>query len=112
MKLAGKFSRAGSGRPEEGLPNSVRDALNRFASSVNKSTVPSHPNDIELWCVFLGLLHATGSTIGEERLSAFLKKKKFPDNVIQELLGQHEMAMALLPTYDMILEVRAEEIIQ
>lgn len=107
LKLTGDYTPSGDVPPEQGLPLPVIEALNRFANSANKSTGSSHPSDMEYWCIFLALSHATGSAMDESRLDAYLTAKKFPEKVVMNLLKEHEVAMALLPLYDQILEAKA-----
>ncbi|MFN0104170.1 MAG: hypothetical protein ACKV2U_19055 [Bryobacteraceae bacterium] len=106
LSLSGKFTPTQDVQPEAGLPPAVVDALQQFAVTANKSTGSSHPDDLERWCLFLGLLHATGSEMDETRLDAYLTSKKFPEKIVMKLLKEHEVAMALLPLYDRILEER------
>lgn len=107
LKITGTYTPTRDVLPEQGLPLPVLEALNRFAIAANKSTGSGHPSDMEYWCIFLALSHATGAVMDEERLDAYLTSKKFPDSVVSSLLKEHELAMALLPLYDQILEARA-----
>lgn len=112
LGLSGAHTASRTVKPEEGLPAEVTGALHRFSVGVNKSTGPSHPEDIQLWCQFLALLHATGSEMGEERLDAYLIAKKFPEDVVLQLLREHEMAMTLLPLYDQMRKAKAAVSVQ
>lgn len=110
--LAGKFVSSRQVKPEEGLPPVVEQALKMFGLGANKSTGSADPSDMEIWCRFIALLHATGSEMDETRLGAYLKEKKFPAKIVSSLLQQYEMAMALLPLYDEMLEARPAPRIQ
>jgi GTP-sensing pleiotropic transcriptional regulator CodY len=57
-----------------------------------------------LWCQFLSISHLRGARMGEDRLSEYLLEKQFPEDVVETLVRQYEMAMSLLPLYDQLAE--------
>ncbi|MBI2686320.1 MAG: hypothetical protein HYX27_08390 [Acidobacteria bacterium] len=106
--VEGEYLPSRTVKPEEGLPPEVADALLRFAVSVNREDPVSHPDDSKLWCNFLILLHATGAVMEEERLSAYLTAKRFPESSVMTMLMHHEVGLRLLGMYDRILDVNPE----
>lgn len=104
MGLHVEYTPAREVKAEAGLPPAVSEALRMFSLGVNKGSAPVDPDDIALWCRFLVILHATGSSISEEQIVDYLAKKKFPHETIMELLRQLEMANTLLPMYDRLLQ--------
>lgn len=113
MQLAGMFVPSRTVRPEEGLPPDVVAALYRFSICVNKSDGgTAHPSDMAMWCQFLSISHLRGARMGEDRLSEYLLEKKFPEDAVETLVRQYDMAMSLLPLYDQLAERRTPALVQ
>ena len=113
MQLAGQFVPSRTVRPEEGLPPDVVASLYRFSICVNKSDGgTAHPSDMALWCQFLSISHMRGARMGEDRLSEYLLEKNFPEDAVETLVLQYEMAMSLLPLYDQLAERATPVLVQ
>ncbi len=112
LGLRGHYTPPSTYPAEEGLPPGVVDALHRFAVSVNKSTGSSHPDDLEKWCKFLALLHASGETMSEERMDDYLRTHRFPEKIISQLLKERTVAEELLRVYDRVLQSKSAASVQ
>ena len=113
LQLSGMYVPGRTVRPEEGLPPDVVAALYRFAICVNKSDGgTSHPNDMARWCEFLSVSHMHATRMDELRLAEYLLEKKFPEDAVETLVQQYEMAMSLLPLYDRLAERRTPVFVQ
>jgi GTP-sensing pleiotropic transcriptional regulator CodY len=53
-----------------------------------------------------------GARMGEDRLSEYLLEKQFPEDVVETLVRQYEMAMSLLPLYDQLAERATPVLVQ
>ena len=113
LQLSGQFLPSKTVRPEEGLPPDVVAALYRFSICVNKSDGgTAHPSDMALWCQFLSVSHMRAARMDEVRLSEYLLEKKFPEDAVEALVLQYEMAMSLLPLYDRLAERATPVLVQ
>ena len=112
LGLRGQYTPPSTYPAEEGLPPGVADALHRFAVSVNKSTGSTHPDDLEKWCRFLALLHASGETMDEERMDDYLRAHRFPEKIIIQLLKERMVAEELLRVYDRVLQSKTAASVQ
>jgi len=113
MQLSGQFVPSKTVRPEEGLPPDVVAALYRFSICVNKSDGgTAHPSDMAMWCQFLSVSHMRAARMDEARLSEYLLEKKFPEDAVEALVRQYEMAMSLLPLYDRLAERMTPAMVQ
>ena len=112
LGLAGTHTQSKQVKPEDGLPPGVAQALKMFGLGANKSTGSADPSDMGYWCRFLALLHVSRAEFDDSRLSDYLTEKKFPEEIVMDLLGQYEMAMTLLPMYDEMLKGKVARSVQ
>lgn len=112
LGLAGKHTPPRSMKPEELLPPGAAKALYEFALCANKSTGAAHPDDMQRWCLFLSLLHRSHAEFNASHLEQYLRAKKFPIEVVENLILQWEFSQSLLEIYDAVLEVEAQPTVQ
>ena len=112
LNLTGGYTPSKDVAPDEGLPPGVKKALHQFAISVNKSDGITHPDDMELWSIFLALTHVSGATMSEAQLDAYLTAKKFPQDTVMQLLHEYELGTSLLTVYDEIRQLKGEPAFQ
>ena len=77
------------------------DALHRFSVTANKSTGSSHPLDRRRWFKFLFAVHRAGGKLDTDLLGRWLNEvEDWPQEVVDDLVGQYDFGLALLTEYD------------
>ena len=76
------------------------ELLKVFSNLANKSAGSAHPYDFLRWADFLIEVHKNDSNFSADRLKQQLEEQKWPSNKVDDLVAEHEFALALLQAYD------------